>query len=172
MSPGRRELLALIGAASVAHPARAQPKAVPLVGVLMSHTPDESASLVDALRHALADAGYRDGSTITLQFAWADGHYDRLAARAADLVARRPAAIYPCADFAVAGGLISHGPSLTSIYRLLGTCTARILAGAKPADLPVQRSDFLEMVVNLSTARGLGLSIPPTILAGADEVIE
>jgi len=80
--------------------------------------------------------------------------------------------IYQFRPFAVAGGLVSYGASLTDAYRLVGVYTGQILKGNKPAELPIQRATKVELIINLKTAKALGINVPNTLIGRADEVIE
>jgi putative ABC transport system substrate-binding protein len=324
----RRELLLLLGCAVAApHALRAQQKAMmPVIGFLGSGATTAFAPFLAAFRHGLEEAGYVEGQNVAIEYRWAEGHYDRLPALAADLVGRKveviaagsttaiqaaksatsmipivfvgggdpvrsglvaslarpgnnltgvsimaselmpkrlellsdlvpqtrlvallvnpnnPIAerimqdvqeaahvkgmqlqvlkasdeseinaafatvvesharglvvgadavfdyrrqqlvalaarhavptVYFAREFVAAGGLISYGTSLTGAYHQAGIYVGKVLNGAKPADLPVQQPTTFELVVNLKTATALGLTVPPSILARADEVIE
>ena len=85
---------------------------------------------------------------------------------------RRLPGIFPAREFAVDGGLLSYGTRWSDMYRILGTYAGRMLKGARPIELPVQRPATYELVINMRTARTLGVQIPPLILARADELIE
>jgi putative ABC transport system substrate-binding protein len=324
----RRKFVALLGGAVAAWPlaARAQQKAMPVIGVLGTGSPSASAGPMGAFRQGLSEAGYVEGQNLAIEYRWAEGNYDRLPALAADLVGRkvdlimassppsalaaksatstipivfrggadpvadglvaslaRPGgnltgvsfvpneltakrlellselvpragviallvnpknasaeriigdvqeaartkglqlhvlkasseseidtafaslvqlhagalvvgadpflsghrerlvalasrhavpAIYAWREFADSGGLISYGASLTAAYRLVGAYAGNVLKGAKPADLPVQQPTIFELVINLKTAKTLGLELPASVLARADELIE
>jgi putative tryptophan/tyrosine transport system substrate-binding protein len=323
----RRELLIVLGGVAIAWPlaARAQQKAMPVIGILSPASYAPFSTLVTAFRRGLSEAGYVEGENLAIEYRFAEGHYDRLPALAADLVGRKvdlimanspPAALaaksatstipivfrggtdpvgdglvaslarpggnltgvsladdvtakrlellselvprvgvialmvnpnipsaervirdlqeaartkglqlhllkagseseidgafaslvqlhvdalvvasdpflssrreqfvalasrhavpssYAWREFVASGGLISYGPSLTHAFRLVGHYAGKVLKGAKPADLPVQQPTTFELVINLKTAQALGLTVPPSLLARADEVIE
>jgi putative ABC transport system substrate-binding protein len=125
--------------------------------------PDQLESAFDAMTRERADG------IIVLSDSFATFHR----ARIAELAARhRLPVIYGHRQYVEAGGLMSYGPSLTDVYRRAPSYVDKILKGGKPADLPVQQPTKFELVINLKTAKALGLEVPPTLLARADEVIE
>jgi putative ABC transport system substrate-binding protein len=324
----RRRFVGSVAGALLALPfaARAQQKVMPLIGVLSTASSSDPTPFMAAFRQGLSEAGYVEGQNLAIEYRWAEGHYDRLPALAADLVGRKvdlimasspPSAlaakgatstipivfrggsdpvgdglvaslarpggnltgvflvageltpkrlellselvprarviallvnpnsstaeriirdvqeaartkglqlhvlkasseseidtafaslvqqhagalvvgadpflssrreqlvalasrhvvpsIYAWREFVASGGLISYGASLTAAHRLMGVYSGKILKGAKPADLPVQQLTIFELVVNLKTAKALGLTIPQSVLARADEVIQ
>jgi len=139
----------------------------PLLGVEVTPV-----SVVDpeAIERALAAfARSADGGLIVTASALASVHVDRIIAFAAQL---KLVAVYPYRNLVARGALVSYGPDLMNQYPRAAGYVDRILKGEKPADLPVQAPTKYELVINLKTAKALGLDIPPAVLARADEVIE
>jgi putative ABC transport system substrate-binding protein len=111
----------------------------------------------------------RAGALVISPDPFFNAHSERLGALA---LRHAVPAICPYREFAATGGLASYGTNISDLFRQLGIYTSRILKGAKPADLPVQQVVKLDLVINLKAAKSLGLDVPRTLIARADEVIE
>ena len=124
-------------------------------------------SEIDAAFAALAQQGA--GALVILADPFFVSRRDKFAALASH---HAIPTIYPLREFVAAGGLVSYGTNITDVFRQTGVYTGRILKGEKPADLPVVQATKVELIINLKTAKALGLNIPSTLLAAANEVIE
>jgi len=139
----------------------------PSFGVELSPVNMRDASEIERAVTAFAQSS--NGGLIVTGSALATVHRDLIIALAAQ---HRLPAVYAVRFFVTGGGLVSYGPDSVDPYRRATGYVDRILKGEKPADLPVQAPTKYELVINLKTAKALGLDVPPTLLARADEVIE
>jgi len=141
--------------------------AAPVVGLKVQILKASNDREIDAAFVSLVQA--RTGALLVANDLFFNNRIERLIELAAH---HAIPTMYTFREFVVAGGLISYGTNLTEQYRQVGLYAGRILKGEKPADLPVQQTTKLELIINLKTAKALGLEVPPTLLARADEVIE
>ena len=133
---------------------------MPVIGFLNSNSPPLFVRPLQAFHRGLAEAGYVDGKNLAIEYRWAESRAEQLPA------------VYFERHFAAAGGLITYGGNWIDQYRLAAGYVDRILKGEKAADLPVQAPTKYELVINLKTAKALGLTVPQSLLAHADELIE
>jgi putative ABC transport system substrate-binding protein len=153
------------------------PEAEPLISDMQKAAQAKSVQLhiLKVGTESEIDAAFRALAVVQAEALLVSGNppFDTQREQLVALASRRAVpAIYSEREFAAAGGLISYGTSRTAAYRQAGIYVGRILKGEKPADLPVQQPTRFELVVNLKTAKALGITVPPSILARADEVIE
>jgi putative ABC transport system substrate-binding protein len=169
IAPGTTRAMIVLahGLASNAGLLRALEEVAPSVGVKLTAVPARDAAEIE--RGLDAFAHQPNGGLIVLPSPLTAVHREMIITRAAR---HRLRAVYPFRYFALSGGLLSYGVDNADLYRRGASYVDRILKGARPADLPVQQPIKFELIVNLKTAKALGIEIPPTLLARADEVIE
>ena len=128
--------------------------------------------MIEGLLQGLREHGYVEGKNIVIEYRFSEDRNDRLPALATELVKYRLPTTMDIKEFPEAGGLLSLGVDLVDSYRRSATHVDKILKGANPADLPMEQPTKFDLVVNLKTARALGLTIPQSVLLQATQVIQ
>src|SRR5262245_50085723 len=188
----RREFITLIGGAAAWPLAAHAQQAMPVIGFLSSRSPEDSVEGLQAFRRGLKEGGFTEAENLAIDFRWARGDYSRLSSLAADLVRRQVAVLVAAGGepsglaakaatttipivFGIGGDPVKAG-LVDSFSRPGGNVTGvtllTTLMEPKPAELPVHQPTKFELVINLKTARALGLKISDNLLTLADEVIE
>jgi len=145
-----------------------QPTKTPVLGFLVAGTQASHGAWVTTFTKRLSELGWTEGRNIKIQYRWAAGN----ARQMAEFATAKIPTLFGFREFVDAGGLISYGPNFTDLFKRAAEFADKILRGAKPADIPVEQPVKFDLVINLKTASVLGLNIPYTLLASADEVIE
>ncbi len=152
-----------------------QAKKVPRIGLLTTGFPASIAPLLEGFKQGLRELGYVEGQNVLLELRYGEAKAEQLPIlkQVVEIAEKnRLPAMYPLADYVNAGGLMSYGVINLDLFRRAATYVDKILKGAKPADLPVEQPTKFELVINLKTAKQIGLTIPQSVLYRADKVIK
>ena len=170
----RRKFITLVGSAAVVWPVavQAQQPPMPVIGFLSSLSSDYASYMADAFRQGVTETGFAEGQSVKYEYRFTNGDYSLLATMTEELV-HRPVAII-AAGAPPAALAAKAATSTIPIVFVVGfdPIQAKLVESYNPADLPVIQPTTFEMVINLKTAKALGVTMPPTLQARADEVIE
>jgi hypothetical protein len=185
----RRDFITLLGGAAAAWPLTArsqQPAKLPTIGFFSPNTRSAAGPWTAAFVERLREIGWIEGRTVAIEYRWGEGRGDRTAEVVAEFIRFKPDVIVTHGEycrgeagdvgnsdcFRVGDGPLSYGPNFADLFRRAADYVDKILRGTKPGELPVEQPTRFDLVINLTTATALGLTIPESFLLRADEVIE